>query len=65
MARHGLGIVCDGSQASLQQAVASLLEDHPRREHLSGNARAYAHEHHDIRRQVVLDRRWLADSPNG
>lgn len=65
MARHGLGITCSGSQASLQQALASLLEDHPLWERLSRNASVYAHDHHDIRRQVALDRRWLLDGLNG
>lgn len=59
MARHGLGIACDGSQAALEQAVSSLLADRLLWERLSLNASAYAREHHDIRRQVELDRLWL------
>lgn len=60
MARHGLGIPCDGSQAALETVVSSLLADRPRWERLSLAACAYAHEHHDIRRQVELDRLWLS-----
>jgi len=64
LARHGLGISCDGSQAALETAVSSLLADRPRRERLALNAFAYAHEHHDIRRQVKFDRLWLSDPRN-
>jgi glycosyltransferase involved in cell wall biosynthesis len=62
IARHGLGISCDGSQAALAKALSSLLEDRPLRERLSQNAYTYAREHHDIRRQVELDRLWLSAS---
>ena len=62
MARHGLGISCDGSQAALETAVSSLLADRPLWERLSRNAYAYAREHHDIRRQIELDRLWLSGS---
>ena len=62
LARHGLGVSCDGSQAALEAAVASLLADRPLWERLSRNASVYAREHHDIRRQVALDRLWLTDS---
>ena len=62
MARHGLGISCDGSQTSLEMALSSLLADHLLRERLSLNACAYAREHHDIRRQVEFDRLWLSGS---
>jgi glycosyltransferase involved in cell wall biosynthesis len=65
MARHGLGILCDGSQASLRQVLSSLLENRALWERLSRNASAYAHEHHDIRRQVERDRLWLLDARNG
>ena len=60
MARHGLGISCDGSQAALENALASLLADRPLRERLALDAYAYARGHHDIRRQVELDRLWLS-----
>jgi len=60
MARHGLGISCDGSQAALETALATLLADQPLRERLSLDAYAYAHKHHDIRRQVELDRLWIS-----
>lgn len=62
MARHGLGISSDGSREALETAVSSLLTDRPLRERLSRNAFAYAHEHHDIRRQVERDRLWLSVS---
>jgi glycosyltransferase involved in cell wall biosynthesis len=62
MARHGLGISCDGSREALETAVSSLLTDRPLRERLSRAAFAYAREHHDIRRQVERDRRWLCGS---
>jgi glycosyltransferase involved in cell wall biosynthesis len=62
IARHGLGISCDGSQTSLEMALSSLLADHPLRERLSLSACAYAREHHDIRRQVEFDRLWLSGS---
>lgn len=62
MARHELGISCDGSQESLAQALTSLLTDHSLRERLSRNVYDYAREHHDIRRQVELDRLWLSGS---
>jgi glycosyltransferase involved in cell wall biosynthesis len=62
MSRHGIGIPCAGSPASLETALASLLADRPLRERLSRDAYAYAHKHHDIRRQVALDRLWLSGS---
>jgi len=43
-------------------ALSSLLADRPLQERLALNA--YAHEHHDIRRQVKLDRLWLSGSRN-
>ena len=64
-ARHGLGVIGDGSRASLETALSSLLADRPRWERFSGNASAYAREHHDIRRQVKLDRLWLSGSREG
>jgi len=64
MERHRLGITCDGSQAALELALSSLLADRPLQERLALNAYAYAHEHHDIRRQVKLDRHWLSGSRN-
>lgn len=62
MARHALGIACDGSRDALELAVASLLADLPLRERLSLNASAYARTHHDIRRQVASDKLWLCGS---
>ena len=62
MSRHGIGIPCAGSPTSLETALASLLADRPLRERLSRDAYAYAHQHHDIRRQVEFDRLWLSGS---
>ena len=62
MARHGLGITCDGSQGSLETALSSLLTDRPLRERFALNAYAFAREHHDIRRQIEFDRHWLSGS---
>jgi len=60
MAQHGLGISCEGSREALERAVSSLLADRPLWERLSRDTYAYAHEHHDIRRQVERDRLWLS-----
>ena len=62
MARHGLGISCEGSQTALETALSSLLADRHLWERFSRNASAHAGEHHDIRRQVERDRRWLTGS---
>lgn len=60
IARHGLGIICDGSQTALGMALSSLLADRPLWERFSLKACTFARGHHDIRRQVELDRIWLS-----